>query len=77
MKKLTLIVAALLMPTIAAAQSDPEVSLKVNNADVAIIGEALGLMPYTKVAPLINKLQVQIQQQQKPVEPKKESDDKR
>lgn len=73
-----LIVPALIaIPTIAAAQQK-EIDLKLAVHDVQLIGEALGTMPFAKVAPLMQKLQVQVSSQMKPEpevkpEPKSES----
>ncbi len=64
MKKL--IIAAMLLSTSAFAQ-DKEITLKVAPADVQILGEALQMMPYGKVAPLMQKLQIQINAQNLPV----------
>lgn len=63
------------------AQPSPqEFNLKVDSRDIEIIGEGLGALPYSKVAPLMGKLQAQIQGQVKtvpapapmPVQPKQE-----
>lgn len=61
MKKLA-VIGALLLSTSAYAQ-EKEYDLKVNSTEVLLIGEALGLMPYGKVAPLMQKLQNQINSQ--------------
>ena len=56
-------------------QQEREFEIKVNNKDIELIGKALGKLPFEEVAPLFQKLQVQIQQQnmpKPPVEPKKE-----
>lgn len=50
----------------------PEVTLTVNQADLAVLSEGLGQLPYAKVAPLMQKLQAQVIKQQQPVEPKAE-----
>lgn len=69
-----LLVTALLMPTVAFAQ-EPTKKLEVTDAEINIIGKGLAALPYGEVAPLINKLQIQIAQQNKPVEvPKKEGE---
>lgn len=58
-----LILAALIaVPVIAFAQ-EKEINLKVTPADVQAIGEGLGSLPFNKVAPLMSKLQVQINAQ--------------
>lgn len=65
MKKLAL--ALLLVSSSALAQTPPaEYNLKVTPADVAIIGKALGSQPFNDVAPVLNKLQEQINEQNKP-----------
>lgn len=71
MKKL-LIIGLICLPTLANAQEPTEFDFKLTKADIAVIGEALGKEPYNKVAPLLAKLQQQInaQMQPKPVEPK-------
>jgi hypothetical protein len=51
-------------------------NLTVTNNDVLLIGKGLGALPYNDVAVLMNKLQLQINQQQKAVEkPKEEKHD--
>ena len=65
MKKLALVF--LLVSTSAFAQNPPaEYMLKVTPADVSIIGKALGSQPFNDVAPVLNKLQEQINEQNKP-----------
>lgn len=49
----------------------PEVTLTVNQADLAVLSEGLGQLPYVKVAPLMQKLQAQVIKQQQP-DPKAE-----
>jgi hypothetical protein len=66
MKKLLL--ASLLFATPSFAQ-DVQFNLTVNNAEVVLIGKGLGSLPYNEVAQLMNKLQIQINHQQKPVTP--------
>lgn len=71
--KLFAIAAALMFATPVVAQQ--EFTLKVTPAEINVIGEALGFMPYSKAAPLIQKLQVQVNAQSQPpapVEPAKE-----
>jgi hypothetical protein len=60
MKKLLVI--ALLIASPAMAQ---DVTLKVNNAELGLIGKGLGTLPFNDVAPLMNKLQSQVVEQQK------------
>lgn len=50
----------------AKAQEAKDVTLTVSQADLAIIGEALGTIPYAKVAPLMAKLQAQVIKQNNP-----------
>lgn len=59
MKKI--ILAALLFATPAFAQ---EITLKVTNEDVNMIGKGLGKLPFDDVASLIQKLRNQIVEQQ-------------
>lgn len=68
MKKL-LIIGLIWLPTLAIAQ-EKEFDFKLNEKDIAVIGEALGMMPYAKVAPLMVKLQQQINAQTQPPKPK-------
>ena len=63
MKKL--ILAAMLFASPAMAQ---DVTLKVNNAELGLIGKGLGFLPFNDVAPLMNKLQGQVVEQQKAAE---------
>lgn len=49
-----------------------EFNLKLTSQEVDILGEALGTLPYSKVAVLIQKIRQQIVEQQQPkVEPPK------
>ena len=79
MKKLILI-AMLMVPATVYAQQlpmptnppDQTVKFEVTVQDLNLIGEGLGSLPFSRVAPLMNKLQAQInaqQQQAKPKEP--------
>jgi hypothetical protein len=43
-----------------------DVSLTVNQSDLALLSEGLGALPYAKVAPLMAKLQGQVTEQLKP-----------
>ena len=63
MKKL--ILAAILFASPAMAQ---DVTLHVNNAELGLIGKGLGTLPFNDVAPLMNKLQSQVVEQQKAAE---------
>lgn len=71
MKKF-LIVASLLFAGPVMAQQAPapqEFNLKVTTDDINIISEALGTQSFNKVVVLVNKLRVQILEQQKPQAP--------
>lgn len=48
-----------------AKAQEVSVNLTVNQADLAVLSEGLGALPYAKVAPLVNKLQAQVIEQQK------------
>ena len=64
------IIALAVITTPAFAQQPPSETLydlKVTVADINVIAKGLGTLPYAEVAPLMNKLQIQINQQQKPV----------
>jgi len=41
------------------------VTLTVNQADLALVSKGLGGLPFAEVAPLMNKLQTQVMEQQK------------
>lgn len=63
---LPVIATVLVLTSLSQAQS-PQLSsydLKVDAGDIALIGEGLGMLPYSKVAPLMSKLQTQINAQQ-------------
>ena len=47
-----------------AQQAQQEVTLKVTNDDVNVIGRALGKLPFDEVAGLVQKLRSQIVEQQ-------------
>lgn len=65
MKKF-LITAAFLLVSPALAQQPPsEYIIKLTPADVAVVGKALGSQPFNDVAPLLQKLQGQIEEQNK------------
>lgn len=64
MKKLMLASLLALSLTSSAVAQDKEFDLKVTTADITLIGDGLGTLPYNKVAPLIQKLQQQIAVQQ-------------
>lgn len=73
MKKLVL---AFLIFTTPVFAQDVTFNLTVTNNDVLLIGKGLGALPYNDVAVLMNKLQLQINQQQKSVDkPKEEKHD--
>lgn len=69
----SLIIAFVMLPTIAFAQQVPslasEFKLSVTQAELDIISEGLQTQPFGKVAPLVNKLRAQIIEQQKPALP--------
>lgn len=44
---------------------DVSVTLTVNQADLALVSKGLGGLPFAEVAPLMNKLQAQVIEQQK------------
>jgi hypothetical protein len=68
--KYLIIAGSLLLSTVAFAQeADKKFNLEVSGADITLLGEALGMLPYGKVAPLMQKLQVQINAQQQPSAP--------
>lgn len=72
MKKLLILGVVLLTPVMVAFGQTPqpqpqkEFTFKVSQAEVELIGEALGLLPFNKVAQLMNKLQIQLNTQQQP-----------
>ncbi len=66
MKKLIVIAMLASTPAFAQDNSAKEFDLKVTGADIAILGDALGMMPYAKAAPLMQKLQAQINIQNNP-----------
>lgn len=70
MKRL-LIIAALLVPSLALAQqpSPQEFTLKLTAAEVQTVGKALDELSYKEAAPVIQKLREQIIQQQTPPKP--------
>lgn len=67
MRNFKFAIVALAMLTIPAVAQDnnqaKEFDIKVTGADITLVGEALGMMPYGKVAPLMQKLQNQINKQ--------------
>lgn len=68
----TILIAALMLLTMAIAQTAPvEYTLKVTQEELVVISEGLHTQPFGKVAPLMNKLQKQVMDQQRPVEPPK------
>ena len=70
------LVVFLFLFTISGVRAEDRIfTLQVTGAEAQMIGDALGTQPFSKVAPLMNKLQQQvIAQQQKATEvsPKKE-----
>lgn len=73
MKKLILIIGCLASSMAHAQQAAPqpvaEFTVKLTGAEVDIVGNALGRMPYQDVALIIQKLRQQIvEQQNKPVD---------
>ena len=74
-----MLLVAAITPTYAQQQQVPmpNYKLTVTPEEIDMIGDALGNLPYAKVLPLINKLRLQVIEQQqaaqaKPVEEKKE-----
>lgn len=67
MKKFSLIVLFTMFPIAINAQ---EINLKVTNPELGLIGKGLGTLPFNDVAPLMQKLQTQVIEQQKKDEPK-------
>lgn len=71
MKRYTFLAACaiVVLSTTAKAQVAPpsEFTLKVNPTEASLLGEAMGLMPYGRIAPLMGKLQAQINEQNNPV----------
>lgn len=55
-----------------APQSEKNFNITVTAIELQTIGEALALMPYNKVAPLLQKLQMQFNTQNQPEQPKAE-----
>lgn len=64
MKRLALLLAFVASPAFAADHT-----FTVNDQELSVIGEALQQAPYFKAAPVVNKLQQQLQP--KPPEPEK------
>lgn len=58
-----LIIGACLLSSAAMAQ---DFTLEVNANEINMIGEGLGFLPYNKVAPLIQSLQIQVNKQNQP-----------
>lgn len=66
MRKWLLAVAILLNHGLIEARAqDVSVTLTVNQADLALVSKGLGGLPFAEVAPLMNKLQGQVIEQQK------------
>lgn len=57
---------ALALVSASASAQDRTYILTVSAAEVGVIGAALGARPYAEVAPLLNKLNDQIREQDKP-----------
>jgi hypothetical protein len=53
----------------AAPVAQAEYTLKVSRAELTQIGGALGALPFREVAALINKIQAQVAEQEKPPAP--------
>jgi len=68
MKKL-LLLTILLLPSIAFAQERKDFTFTINQDDLNVIGKALEDRPFKEAAPIIQKLNAQIQSQMKPVQP--------
>lgn len=64
MKKLLLIAACIVVPTMCLAQQPPEYYLKVTPAEVDLISKGLGTQPFNDVLSIINKLRAQVMEQQ-------------
>lgn len=63
----TILIAALMLPTITAAQTQPtEYVLKVTPQELDVISEGLQSQPFKLVVPIINKLREQVIKQQTP-----------
>jgi len=58
-----LILATLLLPTVALAQAPQQVTLTLTTHELAVVGTALSALPYRDVAPLIANIQRQIEAQ--------------
>lgn len=66
MKRYLLALALLLNHGLVEARAqDVSVTLTVNHADLALVSKGLGALPFAEVAPLMNKLQTQVIEQQK------------
>ncbi len=60
-----LVIPFILLSTSAFAQEAPKTfSLVLDMQEIAVVGKGLGMLPYGEVAPLMQKLQIQINQQQ-------------
>lgn len=55
-------------PALGQQQPDKEFILKLSVADINILAKGLGLLPYNEVVSLMQKLQIQINAQNKPPE---------
>ena len=68
MRNLVLIGMMLTLATVSAygQEANKEFNIKINAADIQLIGEGLGSLSYSKVAPLMIKLQQQINEQNAP-----------
>lgn len=77
MKRFIIALAMLSTPAMA-QQATPvkEYNLKITADEVTMLGDALGYLPYSKVAPLFQKLQQQINIQNTSVEKPKEEEKK-
>ena len=60
MRRISLVIALLLIPVVSQAQ---QYTLTVSPQELGIIGDALGGKPYAQVAPLMKKLEQQVEQQ--------------
>ena len=74
MKRLTLILSLLLVPTITLAQQPAEFTIKITPAEADVIWEGLRELPVKKVEPIMQKMRQQVMEQTtpKPVEQSKE-----
>lgn len=69
MKKILFLLPLISSINFAVAQEQPkQFTFTVNSEELQIIGNALEELPFKKSAPLLNKLNTQVQQQLRPVQ---------